>query len=104
MHELASIDTLYEESLLKMLSINVYDEDTAKISQVLKNLNLKCDVAYAFNSNNIFEMSREMGECRGYPQLYLIDMKTRQVIWHACGYYEGFTKDIGKIITGNNEE
>jgi hypothetical protein len=40
MHELASIDTLYDESLLKIVSINVFDKDTAKMSQVVRNLNL----------------------------------------------------------------
>jgi ribosomal protein L17 len=104
MHELASIDTLYEESLLKMLSINVYDKDTAKINNVIRNLNLKCDVALAYDNRYDIEMSKQMGNCYGYPQLYLIDMKTKQVIWHACGYYEGFTKDIGKIITSKYEE
>ena len=36
-----------------------------------------------------------------YPQLYLVDMKTKQVIWDSCGWYEGFTKDIEKIIKDN---
>jgi hypothetical protein len=103
MHDLASIDTLYDESLLKMLSINISDEDTAKISQVLKNLNLKCDVALAYDSHYDIEMSKQMGDCYGYPQLYLIDMKTRQVIWYACGWYKEFTKDIEEIIKEKKE-
>ena len=98
MRELASIDTLYDKSLLKMLSINISDKDTAKIRQVLKNLNLKCDVALAYDNRYDIEMSKKMGECQGYPQLYLIDMKTRQVIWRSCGWYKGFTKNIEEII------
>jgi hypothetical protein len=94
MRELSSIDTLYEESLLKMVSINVFDKDTAKISRVVKNLNLQCDIACAYDEKKVYEMSKSMGKCRGYPQLYLIDMKTRRVIWSSCGWYEGFTKDI----------
>ena len=98
MRELSSIDTLYNESLLKILSINVTDKDTAKMSQVVRNLNLKCDVACAYNTGYDLELSKNMGNCEGYPQLYLIDMKTKQVIWHSCGWYEGFTKDIEEII------
>jgi len=104
MHELVSIATPYDESLLKMLSINISDKDTAKISQVVKNLNLKCDVALAYDNRYDIEMSKQMGNCYGYPQLYLIDMKTKQVIWHACGFYRGFTKDIEKIIREKNEK
>lgn len=103
MHELASIDTLYDESLLKILSLNVMDKDTAKMSQVVNNLNLTCDVAYTCNSGYDFWLSKEMGNCQGYPQLYLIDMNTKQVIWHACGYYKGFTKDIEEIINEKKE-
>jgi len=103
MLELSSIDTLYDESLLKIVSINVTDKDTDRISKVVKNLNLKCDVVCAYNHGYNFWMSKEMGECQGYPQLYLIDMNTKQVIWHSCGYYAGFTKDIEEIITTSDE-
>ena len=103
MLELSSIDTLYDESLLKMASINASDEDTAIISKVLRNLNLKCDVACAYGSGYDMDMAKKMGStCRGYPQLYLIDMKTKQVIWNSCGWYEGFTKDVEKIIKAKN--
>ena len=98
MYELASIDTLYDESLLKMVSINVTDKDTAKISKVIRNINLKSDVACAFNHVYNFEMSKKMGNCQGYPQLYLIDMSTKEVIWHSCGWRQGFTKEIEEII------
>ena len=98
MVELASIDTLYNETLLKVVSINVLDEDTIKITQLIRKLNLQCDVACAYRSDEIYEMSKKMGDCRGYPQLYLIEMKTKQVIWHSCGYYKGFTKDIEEKI------
>jgi hypothetical protein len=104
MRELASIDTLYDESLLKILSINVFDKDTTKINQVLKNLNLKCDVALSYDNRYDIEMSKQMGNCYGYPQLYLVDMKTNQVIWHSCGYYAGFTKDIEEIIKEKKNE
>ena len=104
MRDLASIDTLYDELLLKIFSINVSDKDTAKISQVLKNLNLKCDVALAYDNRYDIEMSKQMGDCNGYPQLYLIDMKTKQVVWQACGWYDGFTKDIEEIIKEKNEK
>jgi hypothetical protein len=104
MRELAFIDTLYNESLLKMVSINISDKDTTKISQVVKNLNLTCDVALAFDNRYDIELSKQMGDCDGYPQLYLIDMKTRQVIWQACGFYAGFTKDIEEIIKEKNEK
>ena len=104
MRELASIDTVYDESLLKIISINVFDKDTAKMSRVVENLNLKSEVACAFGSKEIFELSRKMGESRsGYPQLYLIDMKTRQVIWYSFGWGEGFTKVIGEIIAGKKK-
>ena len=76
----------------------VYDKDTAKMNQVVKNLNLKSDIARAFGSDDIFEMSKKMGYCQGYPQLYLIEMKTKQVIWHSCGFRQGFTKEIVEII------
>jgi hypothetical protein len=98
MRDLASIDTIYNESLLKMISINVLDKDTAKISTVVRNMNLKSDVVLSYESRYDTEMSKKMGECQGYPQLYLVDMKTKQVIWHSCGWYEGFTKDIEEII------
>ena len=101
MHELASITPPYDESLLKMLSINIYDKNTAKMSQVVKNLNLKSEIACAFRSDDVFEMSKKMGYCQGYPQLYLIEMKTKQVIWHSCGFRQGFTKEIKEIITTN---
>jgi hypothetical protein len=103
MYELSSIETLYDESLLKIVSLNVIDKDTAKMSHVVKNLNLKCDVACAYNNGYDFYLSKQMGECQGYPQLYLIDMKTKQVIWHSCGYYKGFTKDIEEIIKNKDE-
>ena len=51
-----------------------------------------------YNNRYDIEMSKQMGDCYGYPQLYLIDMQTRQVIWHACGWYKGFTKEIEEII------
>ena len=103
MRELTFIDTLYGESLLKMISINALDKDIAKISQVTRELNLKNDVACAFNSYSIlYNMTKKMsgGECQGYPQIYLIDMKTKEVIWYSCGWYDGFTKDIEEIIKG----
>jgi hypothetical protein len=103
MSELSSIDTLYSESLLRMVSINVFDKDTAKMSKVVKNFNLKCDVACAYAGDEIYDMSRKMGKCQGYPQLYLIDMKTKQVIWRSCGWYAGFTKDIKAIIKANDK-
>ena len=102
MRELSSIDTIYDELLLKMVSLNVMDKDTAKMNKVIKNFNLKCDVACAFDSG-YDSMLKKMGECDGYPQLYLIEMKTKQVIWHSCGYYTGFTKDIEKIIIAHDE-
>ena len=98
MAELSSIDTLYDESLLKIVSLNVMDKDTAKMSKVIKNLNLKCDVVFTYENRYDIEMLEKMGNCQGYPQLYLIDMETKQVIWHSCGYYAGFTKDITEII------
>jgi len=98
MHELASIDPPHKESLLKILSINILDKDTAKISRVFKDLNLKSDVALAYDNRYDIEMSKQMGNCYGYPQLYLIDMKTKEVIWRACGFRQGFTKDIEEII------
>jgi len=104
MRDLASIDTIYDESLLKMLSLNVSDNDTEKISQVVSSLNLKCDVALAYDNRYDIEMSKQMGDCDGYPQLYLIDMKTKQVIWSACGWYRGFTQDIEEIIKEKNEK
>jgi len=104
MHDLASIDTLYDESLLKMFSINITDKDTVKINQVLKNLNLKYDVALSYDNRYDIEMSKQMGDCDGYPQLYLIDMNTRQVIWHSCGWYKGFTIDIEEIIKEKENE
>ena len=101
MRELATIDTLYDESLLKIVSLNIYDKDTAKMRQVVNSLNLKCDIACNYG-NDCREMLQKMsgGECQGYPQIYLIDMKTKEVIWYACGWYDGFTKDIEEIIKG----
>jgi hypothetical protein len=99
MHELSTIDTLYPESLLKMVSINVSDKDTAKINKVFSTLNLKSDLVYAYRDDRVYDMSKKMGKCRGYPQLYLIDMQTKQIIWHSCGWSAGFTKEIEKIIT-----
>jgi len=43
-------------------------------------------------------MSKKMGNCKGFPQIYLVDMKTKKVIWNSCGWYEGFTKDVEKIV------
>jgi hypothetical protein len=105
MVELSSIDMLYDESLFKTISINALDKDTVKINKVVNNLNLKCDVACAYSSDDIINMSKKMGKCHvnGFPQLYLIDMKTKQVIWHACGWYEGFTKEIEEIIKSYDE-
>ena len=99
MRELATIDTLYDESLLKIVSLNIYDKDTAKMRQVVNSLNLKCDIACNYG-NDCREMLQKMsgGECQGYPQIYLIDMKTKEVIWYACGWYDGFTKDIGEML------
>lgn len=98
MRELATIDTLFDESLLKIVSLNVADKDTAKISAVVRNLNLTCDIACTFDNLQDHEISRRMGGCHGFPQIYLVDMKTKQVIWSSCGWYEGFTKDIEKIV------
>ena len=98
MIELSSIDTLYDESLLKMVSINVYDKDTAIIRKVARDFNVKSDIVCAYKSDTVFGMSKQMGKCLGYPQLYLVNMKTNQVIWSSCGWYQGFTKDIEKII------
>ena len=99
MRELSFIDTIYDKSLLKILSINVSDTDTDRISKVVRNLNLQRDIACAFSRDNVVEMSKKMGESRqGYPQLYLVEMKTKQVIWHSYGYYAGFTKNIEEMI------
>ena len=95
--ELSTIDSLYEDSFLKIVSINALNKDTAKINKVIRNFNLKYDVACAFRSNTITEMSKKMGNCKGYPQLYLVDMETRQVIWHSCGWQQGFTKKMEEI-------
>jgi thiol-disulfide isomerase/thioredoxin len=62
MRELSSIDTLYEESLLKMVSINAFDKDTAQISKVVKNLSLQCDIACAYDEKKVNEMSKKMGK------------------------------------------
>jgi len=105
MLELSSIDTLYDESLLKIISLNVSDKDTAKINRVIRNLNLKSDVVCAVDHyDDILNMSKKMGNCQGYPQLYLIEMKTKQVIWRSCGWYAGFTKDIEAIIKDKSGE
>jgi len=102
MLELLTIDTLYDESLFKIVSINVADDDTAKINKVTRNLNIKCDIALAYylGDEELFNLSKKMGMefCRGYPKLYLVEMKTKQVIWRSCGWYEGFTKEIEEII------
>ena len=100
LRELASIDTLYNESLIKFVSLNVSDTNTAKMKQVVENLNLKSDIACVYGTNSHLEMTKKMGTYfqQGHPQLYLIDMKTKQVIWSSLGWYEGFTKEIGALI------
>ena len=52
MAELSSIDTLYDESLLKIISLNVSDKDTAKINRVIRNLNPTCQ-NYPIKSSNL---------------------------------------------------
>ena len=106
MFELSSIDTLYDESLLKIVSLNIRDKDTTKMRQVVRNLNLKSDVACSFDSGYHIYMSEKMSisKCAGYPQLYLIDMETKQVIWQSCGWRQGFTKEIEAIITAESEQ
>lgn len=99
MRDLATIDTLYDESLLKMISINIGDMDTAKIKKVIQDVGIKCDVACVFeNYSEIADLSKKMGGCEGFPQLYLVDMQTKQVVWRSCGWYEGFTKDIEEVL------
>lgn len=98
MRELAGFDTLFDESLLKMVSLNVADKDTAKMGVVVRNSNLKCDIACSFDNLKDREISEKMGNCKGFPQIYLVDLKTKKVIWCSCGWYEGFTKDVEKII------
>lgn len=98
MRELAGFDTLFDESLLKMVSLNVADKDTAKMGVVVRNLNLKCDIPYTLDILKNPELSEKMGNCKGFPQIYLVDMKTKKVIWHSCGWYDGFTKDVEKIV------
>lgn len=98
MRELAGIDTLFDESFLKMVSLNVADKDTAKMGVVVRNLNLKCDIPYTLDILKNRELSEKMGNCKGFPQIYLVDMKTKKVIWCSCGWYEGFTKDVEKIL------
>ncbi|MDL2312802.1 hypothetical protein LJC68_08000 [Bacteroidales bacterium OttesenSCG-928-B11] len=104
MREIASsIDTLYEESLLKLVSLNVFDHDTAKIRQVSENLNFQSDIACAYGDRSVSEMTKKMGlECNGYPQIYLIDLNSKKVLWKSCGWREGFTKEIEEIIANGN--
>ena len=98
MRELAGFETLFDESLLKMVSLNIADKDTARMGLVVRSLNLKCDIACTFDNLKDQEMSKKMGNCKGFPQIYLVDMKTKKVIWNSCGWYEGFTKDVEKIV------
>lgn len=102
MRDLAAIDTLYDKSLLKMLSLNIGDKDTVKMRQVVESLNVHCNVACTFDSNHYLELSKKMGGCQGYPQIYLIDMQTKEVIWRSCGWREGLAKEIEESLRIGN--
>jgi hypothetical protein len=98
MKELGTIDSLFDKSLIKFVSLNVIDKDTAKIKRIINTFNIKSDIVCSYDSSLDTILSKEMSDCNGYPQLYLVDMKTKQVIWQSCGYYKGFTKDIEAIL------
>jgi len=98
MKELGTIDSLFDKSLIKFVSLNVVDKDTAKIKKIINTFNIKSDIVCSYDSSLDTILCKEMSECTGYPQLYLVDMKTKQVIWSSCGFYKGFTKDIEAIL------
>jgi len=98
LRDLSSMDSLYDEKILKIISINVFDKDISKMDKVITSTGVQCDVACAYNSNLVHKMSKSMGGCEGYPQIYLIDMENKRVIWHSCGWYAGFIKDVEGII------
>jgi hypothetical protein len=98
MKELGTIDSLFDKSLIKFVSLNVIDKDTIKIKKIINTFNIKSDIVCSYDSSLDTILSKEMSDCNGYPQLYLVDMKTKQVIWQSCGYYKGFTKEIEAIL------
>lgn len=98
MKELGTIDSLFDESLIKIVSLNVTDKDTVKIKKIITTFNIKSEIVCSYDSSIDTLLSKTMGDCTGYPQLYLIDMKTKQVVWCSCGFYKGFTKEIEAIL------
>lgn len=104
MRDMSGIDTLYDESLLKIVSLNVGDKDTVKIREIAEKMNVKNDIACTFDTYHHVELSEKMGGCQGFPQLFLINMETRQVIWRSCGWHEGFMKEIGETLNAEKEK
>ena len=98
MKELGTIDTLFDKSLVMFLSVNVADKDSAKIRLVVNNIGFDSEIVCTHDRRLDTIISRNMGDCRGFPQLYMVDMKTKQVVWRSCGYFEGFTKEIVAIL------
>lgn len=98
MKELGTIDTIFDKSLIKFVSINVADNDSAKIMLIVNNVGFNSEIVYTYNTRIDTLLSKEMGDCYGYPQLYLVDLKTKQVVWRSCGYYQGFTKQLEAIL------
>lgn len=98
MKELGSIDTLFEDSLVKFISMNVANKDSAKMCYVVNNIGFDSEIVCTHDNRIDTLLSQAMGNCYGYPQLYLVDMKTKQVVWRSCGYFEGFTKEIEAIL------
>lgn len=97
MKELATIDTLFDKSLVRFVSMNVFDKDTAKIRLIANSINCHADIVCTYDRTDTL-LTHAMGDCIGYPQLYLVDMKTKQVIWRSCGYFQGFTEEIKAIL------
>ena len=98
MNELSKIDTLFDKSLVKFVSINVADKDSAKMMLVVNKIGFESEILCTHDNRIDTLLSQAMGNCYGHPQLYMVDMRTKQVIWRSCGYFEGFTKEIEAIL------
>ncbi len=89
---LVELDSLYSEKDLKIVGINAYDKTPEKISPTLKKLNVKYDIAYKG-----LDVAKKYG-VMGYPKLFLIDTKTKKVIYVHNGYSQNMKEVLQEEI------
>ena len=89
---IVKFDSIYSDNVLKIIGINVFDRDTDKMKYIIDKFHVKYDIVY--NGKKVAEKYN----VKGYPELFLVDMKTNKIIYNHKGYSENMEIKIRYII------